>query len=332
MNDVPFTSVVGQDIAKAKLGFYLNSYMKTRMVPNLMMVAPKGCGKTTMAREVAKCLVRFNEVGAPEINAETGRPRRKMFVEVNCSTIKGIKAFINGLIIPQVVDKDVTILFDEASELPKDVTMALLTMLNPCPTNRNTFVYDEYSCDIDFRHQTFIFATSEPQSVFHALLDRLERIDLEEYTPVHLAEIVRRNNPNILYEDGVLHEVATVLRGNARAAQKMATNIAMYLGDSNIFMHEDWAKLCSSLGILPLGVSQIELAVLRYLAQAPDGTSLTCLSAKTGLSRSSLQKDVEMFLQKLGMVEIATTGRKITARGLDYLKRLDASALLPVRI
>ena len=331
MNDKPFDTVVGQEIAKAKLGFYLESYMKTRMVPNLMMVAPKGCGKTTMAREVAKCLIRFNEIGQPELNAETGRPRRKNFVEVNCSTIKGIKQFINGLIIPHVVDKDVTLLFDEASEIPKDVTMALLTMLNPCPTNRNTFIYDEYTCDIDFRHQTFIFATSEPQSIFHALIDRLERIDLEEYTPTHLAEIVRRNNPNVLYEDGVLLEVASVLRGNARAAQKMANNIEMYLKGSDIFMHVDWATLSNKLGLLPLGVSQIELAVLRYLSQAPDGTSLTCLSAKTGLSRSSLQKDVEMFLQKLGLIEIATTGRKITARGLDYLKQLDARALLPVR-
>ena len=114
-NDTPFASIVGQDIAKAKLGFYLTSYLQTRMVPNLMMVAPKGCGKTTMAQDIAKCLLKFGEDGKPEINHLTGKPLRKLFLTVNCSTIKNVKAFINGLIIPNVVDKDVTILFDEAS-------------------------------------------------------------------------------------------------------------------------------------------------------------------------------------------------------------------------
>ena len=38
--------------------------------------------------------------------------------------------------LPYVYDKDTTIIFDEASELPRDVTMALLTILNPNSTNQ----------------------------------------------------------------------------------------------------------------------------------------------------------------------------------------------------
>jgi len=319
-----FESIVGQDSAKRKLQFYLDSYLATRLMPHIMLIAPRGNGKTTFSKEIAKGLVKFDETHAME-KAESGKPKRKPFIEINCSTIKNIKQFINSIVVPYVQDKDVTLLFDEASELPHDVTMALLTILNPNPENRTTFAIDEYVCDFDFKRQTFIFATTEPQKVFHALLDRLERIELEEYTPSQLAQIVQRGSKDIVYEGNVLEHIATVLRGNARAAQKMAGNILMYLKNKTQFNDNDWRKLRETLGIHPLGVTAVELQIMRYLSHSPDGTSLTALSAKTGMSRESLQKDCEIYLQKLGLMEIATTGRKITAKGLMYLKELDGS-------
>ena len=36
-----------------------------------------------------------------------------------------------------------------------------------------------------------MFATTETQSVFHALMDRLERVDLEEYTLEEMLEILK---------------------------------------------------------------------------------------------------------------------------------------------
>jgi Holliday junction resolvasome RuvABC ATP-dependent DNA helicase subunit len=318
-----FDGIIGQLAAKKKLEFFQDSYMSTRMVPNMIFVAPKGNGKTTLAREFAKGLVRFDEHGKIVFNDETNKPARKTFVEVNCSTLKNVKQFINGLIVQHVQDKDVTVLFDEASEIPKDVEMALLTILNPNAENRTTFSQDEYVCDFDFRRQTFLFATSEVHSVFHALLDRLERIDLEEYTASELAKIVQKGAKEVKFEDDVLMDVATVLRGNARAAQKMAGHIMSYLKGDLTFFKDDWEEICKIFNILPLGLNMLELNALRYLAGAPQGTSLTALSAKTGMSRESLQKDVELYLQKHGLMEIGTTGRQITAKGLDYLKALD---------
>lgn len=320
-----FENIIGQDSAKRKLHFFIESYASTRLIPHMIFVGSKGNGKTTLAKEVAKGLVKFDENGKIEMNDTTGKPKRKPFVEINCSTVKNVKQFINSIVIPYVQDKDVTLLFDEASELPHDVTMALLTILNPNPENRTTFSLDEYVCDFDFKRQTFIFATTEPQHVFHALLDRLERVDLEEYTPSQLAKIVQLGSKEITYELDALEQISTVLRGNARAAQKMAEKVLIYLKGKKSFAPKDWAQLRGILGINPLGVNAIELQILRYLAQSAEGTSLTCLSAKTGMSRESLQKDCEIYLQRLGLMEIATTGRRITAKGLAYLKELDGS-------
>ena len=305
-----FVGIVGQSVAKRKLDFYLNGFRSSGVLPHMLFVAPKGCGKTTMAKALAKNLKR--SIGE----------KAKPFIEINCSTIKNVKQFFNGLIIPHVHGKEVTVLFDEASELPRDVTMALLTILNPNPDNRTTFSFENYTVDFDFRLQTFLFATSEIQKVFHALTDRCDRVDLEEYTHSQLGDIIHNNIPELNFEEGVLHSVATVLRGNARAAQKMANNIKNYAFDrGDTFTNSDWDSLTYSLGILPLGLNRIELQILRILNSKAD-CSLTNLSAKTGLTREAIQRDFELYLQKMNLMEISTSGRCITNIGKTYLEAL----------
>ena len=95
--------------------------------------------------------------------------------------------------------------------------MALLTILNPNKDNRNTFAYEDYTVDFDFSRQTFMFATTEAHKIFHALIDRCDRIDMEEYTLNELGKIVQLNldNESFKADADVLEEVASVLRGNA---------------------------------------------------------------------------------------------------------------------
>jgi len=310
-----FPQIVGQARAKRRLKFYLDGYNASNVIPHLMFIAPKGCGKTMLAKAVGKHLVLKDE-----------RDKTKPFLEINCSTIKSVKQLFNQIIIPHVNQKECTILFDEASELPKDVTMALLTVLNPNASNRTSFSVEDYVCDFDFSMQSFIFATTEAQHIFHALMDRCERIDLEEYTYGELGQIMGRVLPEVYFEPSALKNVSSVLRGNARAAQKMAMNISTYLAsrDSDVFGKKDWKYLEHHLAILPLGLSPIELQVLRFL----DGRkycSLTYLAAKTGLTKSCLQRDFEMYLQKHNLMEITTEGRAITAKGKKYIQKFDKS-------
>ena len=75
MKPTLFPDLVGQDVAKRKLGFFLDGYNASRYIPHLMFVAPKGCGKTTMAKACAKELRSHENIGKP-----------KPFLELNCST------------------------------------------------------------------------------------------------------------------------------------------------------------------------------------------------------------------------------------------------------
>ena len=312
-NDL-FPNIVGQDRAKKRLNFYLQGYNANGVMPHLMFIAPKGCGKTTLAKAMGKNMVS---------RKDTSKPKR--FLEINCSTVKSVKQFFNQIVIPHINMQECTVLLDECSELPKDVTMMLLTVLNPNSENRTTFSYEDYTVDFDFSQQSCMFATTEAQSVFHALMDRCERVDLEEYTYNELAEIVCRVLPDYSFEDDVLADVATVLRGNARAAQKISNHIKSFLMHKRRknFTKKDWLELSDALGILPLGLSPIELQILGYLNR-PQESSLTRLSAKTGLTKACLQRDFELYLQKHDLMQITTAGRAITKKGMDYLKDYEA--------
>ena len=84
-----FPQIVGQTRAKRRLKFYLDGYNGTNVIPHLMFIAPKGCGKTMLAKAVGKHLVQKDEPSKP-----------KPFLEINCSTIKNVKQFFNQIAIP----------------------------------------------------------------------------------------------------------------------------------------------------------------------------------------------------------------------------------------
>lgn len=304
-----FDKIIGQEKVKKKLSFYLEGQHKTLLSPHILFVAPRGSGKTLLAQTYASQL----------LNSE-GKKRK--LITINCSTLTSLKSFINDVAIPFVSGKEVTILFDEASEIPPPIRMALLTILNPNKENKNEFAYDDVTIEFDFKKVTFLFATTEAHKIFHALIDRLERIDLEEYSNDDLAMIVQKNiNSNI--SQNAMEEIKKVLRGNARKATQMANNISLYLDScgKQEFKIEDWNDFKSKLGINPLGLTPMEIKILKVLSEKTL-TSLTNLSAKTQMSRQSLQRDAENYLQKLNLMEIVATGRKITCQGRAYLESL----------
>jgi len=304
-----FPDLIGQESVKRQLTFHFKGYMANGIMPHIMFTAPRGCGKTTFASKLADVL--------------KWREPNKTKIIFNCSQLRNLRQFWNEIIIPMVNDKDVTVLFDEASELPKDVAMALLTILNPNPDNKNTFSYEDYTVDFDFTRQTFMFATTEGQSIFHALMDRMERIDLQDYTLPEMGKIVMLGLDGYRMDADALAKVTTVLRGNARAAQKMAAHIKTYL-DGNGKTHFTmacWEELVKEKAINPLGLLSKELEILHILSRKQE-TRLTELAAITCLSKGAIQKDYEMFLLKQGLIEIQPTGRCLMPKGQQYLKDL----------
>jgi len=327
-----FKGLIGQVKAKRKLGFHLDNFDATKVLPHMMFIAPKGCGKTMLAKAVGRNLysaeptsrTTIDEFGDRHTVEVAAGKAPKRFLEVNCSSIKSVPQFVEGLLMERILNKEVTVLFDEAHMLPTDVTMFLLTALNPTANNFNTMTYDEHTFDFNFRRQTFMFATTEAHKIFHALIDRCDRIDMEEYTLSELAKIVQLNldNEEMKANPSVLEEIATVLRGNARAAQKMANDMKNYMARSKKkkFDAGDWAKLKHALGIMPLGLNDIEIQIMKALRERKS-CSLTNIAAKIGMTTECIRRDFEMYLQKQNLMNIGTGGRSLSKAGVDYLKK-----------
>jgi predicted transcriptional regulator len=70
------------------------------------------------------------------------------------------------------------------------------------------------------------------------------------------------------------------------------------------------------MGILPYGLEQSEVEILRALNEGP--LNLTGLSGATGLSRSAVQFQFEQRLVKLRLIEIGQK-REITQKGRGVL-------------
>jgi Holliday junction resolvasome RuvABC ATP-dependent DNA helicase subunit len=283
-----FDEMIGQSKTKSVLGFYIDAFEKTEILPHMFIVGQRGQGKTMLATQVAKNL-RSKTLG-----------RVKPMLTINCSTLKNVRQFIEDIVLQYVRDQHITLFFDEVHEMPTPIQTCLLTVLNPNKHNLNTLRFEDYNIEFDFTKVSFIFATTDPQRVITPLKDRCRMVHMEEYQYDELGEIVK---------------------GNARNATLMAKdNILQFARRHNVsFVDMDiWGRIKAVLGILPLGLENTELQILKVLK---DRTvcSLTNISAVTGLSSQALRAEFELYPLKHNLMEIAQGGRRLTGHGRDYL-------------
>ena len=301
-----FDKLVGQNSVKKKLGFYLEAYNSTSIVPFLNFVGAKGLGKTEFAREFGRNI----------LNAEGNK---RTFVEINSSTVKGVSQFFEQIYLPFILDKEVTIFFDEAHALPKEVIMVFLSIFNTESGTEKTIVHKETAYTFDFKKHSFLFATTESDKIFAPFKDRLITIDFDNYSQADLSQIFLNNLQNITFEADALDYISSTFRGNARNCVQRVKDIQFYSVSRNVntFTMVEIKDLCDTLGILPQGCTQIEWRILNILRKE-GRQSLQGLSARTGLSRSSIQKDHENYLLSRGYMEIDIQ-RVITAKGCALL-------------
>ena len=304
-----FSHLIGQENVKKKLNFYLKAYNATSTCPFLNLVGAKGLGKTLFAKEFAKNLK--NKDGA-----------KRPFLELNCSTIKNNEQFFEQIFIPLIMNNEITILFDEAHALPKDLTMAFLTIFNTEKTNTKDFTFEDQTFTFDFTKQTFIFATTESDKLFPPLKDRLTTVDFEQYSSDNLGEIVKLNCDGINFSDEGLKLLSSTVRGNARNAVMRSKEITLYCEseNQNTFELRDFNNLVDLLGILPEGITCTEKQILQILADR-GSCKLQTLSAVTGLSPTALRRDHEVYLLRRNFIQIDGE-RKITKNGRNLVKNI----------
>ena len=307
-----FDEMIGQSKTKNVLGFYIDAFEKTEILPHIFILGQRGQGKTMLATQVAKNL-RSKTLG-----------RVKPMLTINCSTLKNVRQFIEDIVLQYVRDQHITLFFDEIHEMPIPIQTCLLTVLNPNKHNMNTLRFEDYNIEFDFTKVSFIFATTDPQRVITPLKDRCRMVHMEEYQYDELGGIVKGNSEDLEFDEETLHDIASVCRGNARNATLMAKdNILQFARQHNVsFIDMNiWGRIKSVLGILPLGLENTELQILKVLKER-NICSLTNISAVTGLSTQSLRAEFELYPLKHNLMEIAQGGRRLTKTGREYLEAI----------
>ncbi len=303
----PFENLFGQVNVKKRLKFYLEAFEATSLCPFLAFIGAKGLGKTEFARQFAQQLK--NTDGS-----------KRPFLELNCSTIKNVEQFFEQIFIPIIMDNELTVLFDEAHELPKDLTNAFLTVFNTEKVTSKELHWRDAVYPFDFKKQTFMFATTESDKIFPPLKDRLTTIDFEDYSHEDLGNIFKAQCEEIDFSEDAILELAKTSRGNARSCVMRGREVALYCAakGNRIFRAEDLEPFFDQLGILPFGLSATEMQLLKILRR--DGQcSLQMLSAKTGLSRSAIQRDHELYLMRKNLIVIDGK-RNITNDGVKLVE------------
>lgn len=313
MLDALFPDVIGQEGAKSQIAFHLEGYQATGVLPHLLLAAEKGGGKTLLAR----CL------GSQLKSKSTNQPRR--FLELNCSSIENNTHFFDSFVLPYMQGgQELTVFFDECSELPMATQMALLSICETKKEPVTKYFWNGTDILFDFRNISFIFATTEAQKVFHALKNRLEKVEFDKYSKDELGKIVSLAfTKKVKLENGVLDEVAVCARANPRTATLLGKKINGFLLARNKkdFCIRDWREIQHRLRIYPLGLSTTEVQLLRALTTYKQ-TPLKQLAAKLGMTPEMVQRDVELNLVREDLVNIEARGRVLSGKGLTYINQL----------
>jgi DNA polymerase III subunit gamma/tau len=206
-----FAQVVGQEAVVETLR---NAVRTDRVAHAILFVGPRGTGKTSLARILAKAINCTNLQDGDPCDACAScvaiREGRAMdLLEIDAASNRGIDAIrdlrerINYA--PTDLKRKVYIL-DEAHQITRDAWNALLKSLEEPPP----FV-------------VFMFASTHPQEFPPAILSRLQRFDVRRLTTDEIEGKLRR----ILEADGrtatpeAIHLIARLAAGGMRDAESM---------------------------------------------------------------------------------------------------------------
>lgn len=286
-----FIDYIGQSRAKNTLKSYIDA-TKTRqqVMPHILIHGKAGCGKTTLARIVAK------ELG---VN----------YKEIITSTIK-----CSFDLISQINEVDGGILFlDEIHALDRPTAESIYMIMED-------FRYNQQS----IKPFTLIGATTEMGELIkdrRPFVDRFKiHIELENYSETDLSKMMRQYRNMVFPKDELSDETFDLVSKNCR----LTPRIGIRLLESIIYLNGDIKTALNNAGIIKDGYTEKDLKILRYIEQNDKGVGLQGLASYLGTSTKNYENDIEPYLLQNNLIVRTPRGRKITVTGKSKIQELQA--------
>ncbi|WP_441001247.1 DNA polymerase III subunit gamma/tau [Fodinibius sp. SL11] len=212
-----FDDIVSQKHVSSTLK---NAIKKSRLAHAYMFCGPRGVGKTTMARVLARTV---NEIDQ-EVDGESLNQTLNV-VEIDAASnnsVDDIRDLRERVRIPPQNGRYKIYIIDEVHMLSKSAFNALLKTLEEPPD-----------------HVIFIFATTEPHKVLPTILSRVQRFDFKR---ISVDQIVDRlasvaENEGISIDEESLHVIAKKADGALRDALGLMDQAIAFCG--NRIEHEE---------------------------------------------------------------------------------------------
>ena len=216
-----FDDLVGQAHVSRTLK---NAVAQNRLAHAYLFVGPRGIGKTSTARILAKAL---NCVKGPTVNPDNTCDNCKEIaagnsldvIEIDGASNRGIddvRELRENVRYAPSKSKYKIYIIDEVHMLTKEAFNALLKTLEEPPP-----------------HVKFIFATTEPDKVLPTILSRCQRFDLHripaKLIAVHLQFISKKEK--ITLEPAAAHAIARGAEGGLRDAESMLDQLVAFCGE-----------------------------------------------------------------------------------------------------
>ncbi len=289
-------------------------------LPHLLLKGPAGTGKTTLAEAVAAAFGTSPKTLTPN-SAKSSEELRKFFLRMPGEGYD-TKGRVSGKIMPQIV------FIDEVHQLSLLAQELLGIAMQDWKIPVRVNGVDVYEWVPRF---TLIGATTLPGRLSKPFLDRFKiQSEFETYSMDESIQIVRLHarNQGLLLEAGVEEAIAKRSRGVARLVVRFLDR----LGDAAVVAATDGDQDGNriSLGLSNIvfdqflkvddrGLTKTDVKVLTALYNATDKTGLEMLATLVNEDKATVEKTIEPYLIREGLLIRTKGGRMITEVGRRYL-------------
>ncbi|APU11278.1 DNA polymerase III subunit gamma/tau [Cellulophaga lytica] len=203
-----FKDVVGQQAITNTL---LNAIQNNHLAQALLFTGPRGVGKTTCARILAKMI---NSDGEENPEEDFAFNIFELDAASN-NSVDGIRSLIDQVRIPPQVGKYKVYIIDEVHMLSQAAFNAFLKTLEEPP-----------------KHAIFILATTEKHKIIPTILSRCQIFDFKRITVKDAAEYLKyiAENQGIEADDDALHIIAQKADGAMRDALSIFDRVVSFSG------------------------------------------------------------------------------------------------------
>ena len=216
-----FDDLVGQTHVSRTLK---NAVAQNRLAHAYLFVGPRGIGKTSTARILAKAL---NCVKGPTVNPDNTCDNCKEIAAGNSLDVLEIDGASNNG-VEQVRELRENVRYAPAKSRYKIYIIDEVHMLTAAAFNALLKTLEEPP-----PHVKFIFATTEPQKVLPTIVSRCQRFDLHRIPAKlianHLQFIAKKEK--ITLEPAAAHAIARGAEGGLRDAESMLDQLVAFCGE-----------------------------------------------------------------------------------------------------